>query len=117
MMEQKEKILVVDDQIFVADSITSMLDWRGYQCQMVYQAFDALNLLARESFDLVLTDINMPGKTGIELLHDIMKSWPDTAVVLMTAMGKTQDAGGQGISDGRCSEASSCSPSRPSPHG
>ncbi len=91
-MEQKEKILVVDDQIFVADSITSMLDWRGYQCQMVYQAFDALNLLARESFDLVLTDINMPGKTGIELLHDIMKSWPDTAVVLMTALSKIQDA-------------------------
>lgn len=92
MEPQKEKILVVDDQIFVADSIKSMLDWAGYQCQTVYHGLDALNLLAKESFDLVLTDINMPGETGIELLHDIMKSWPDTAVVLMTGLGKIQDA-------------------------
>jgi response regulator RpfG family c-di-GMP phosphodiesterase len=93
MEQQKEKILIVDDQVVVAESIASILDSVGYQCQVVYRGNDALGLLTKQSFELVLTDIHMPhGKTGIELLHDVMKSWPDTAVVLMTGYSNVADA-------------------------
>ena len=92
MEQQKSKILVVDDEEYVAETISVILGTEGHQCQTVHRGLDALNLIAKENFDLVLTDIRMPGKTGIELLHEVMGAWPDTAVVLITGAGSLQDA-------------------------
>ncbi|MCZ6677686.1 MAG: response regulator [Candidatus Poribacteria bacterium] len=92
MKPQKGKILIVDDESVVADSLASFLGIEGYQCQTANQGFAAIKQLGKENFDLVLTDIRMPGKTGIDLLHEITRSWENTAVVLMTGAGNLQDA-------------------------
>jgi response regulator RpfG family c-di-GMP phosphodiesterase len=87
-----DRVLIVDDDVKVVDMLESLLTGEGYQCQTVLSGEAASNLLVCETFDLVLTDIRMPGKTGVDLLREIMASDSDTAVVLMTGLGNVGNA-------------------------
>jgi putative two-component system response regulator len=83
--ENKASILVVDDNNFMLDTTTLLLKEFGYQVTPCSDARDAIDKLKTNKFDTVLSDIMMPGITGIELtekIHDIEKDLP---VILMTA--------------------------------
>ncbi len=78
------RILVVDDDDLVRDITVSMLRREGHELLAVDAAHAALEVLERERPDLVLTDLVMPGRTGLELLQDIRDRDPDVPVLLMT---------------------------------
>lgn len=88
----KAQILVVDDEPLIRDIITRKLTESGYKCTQAPNGLDALEKLNTHKIDLVLLDINMPGKSGVEVLQDIMANHPDSAVIMVTAIADAEIA-------------------------
>jgi putative two-component system response regulator len=82
----KEKILIVDDEKTVRRSLNKCLTRNGFSCDEAGDAAEALQSLQKSPADLVILDIMMPGTSGSDLLPQIKNSFPDTAVVMATAV-------------------------------
>lgn len=81
------RILVVDDEIQMAEMLADGLsDW-GYAAVAASSAIDAVDLLRVERFDALVTDLRMPGMDGIELMTAAHGLFPALPVILMTAYG------------------------------
>lgn len=78
-------ILIVDDDRFVLNYLSDLLSEFGYKTIASDNPIDALKILEREQVVIVLTDIKMPGMTGVNLLEKIHDIYPDMPVILMTA--------------------------------
>ena len=76
-------VLVVDDEKGVRDSLCQGIRLFGYDCIMAEDGDSALELMARNAVDVVISDINMPGMTGIELLRHVKAKF-DASVIMMT---------------------------------
>ena len=90
--ENKGVILVVDDDAFVLDSVSALLKAHGYSVVSSSNAADAIEKFQSGKIDVVLTDIKMPGITGIELLKRLHSINTDTPVILMTAYAQLDTA-------------------------
>jgi DNA-binding response OmpR family regulator len=86
------KILVVDDEIVIRESLTEVLQLEDYQVETAGTGEEALKTLEEDSFDLVLMDIKMPGIGGVEAMHEINKLYPDTRIILITGYGTLDTA-------------------------
>lgn len=86
MMAKQETILIVDDEQTIRRLLNQILSNDGYHCQEAGNAEEALQTLRNNAISLVLLDIKMPGKSGIELLPEIKTSYSDTAVIMATAV-------------------------------
>lgn len=84
-LNEMTHVLVVDDETAIRYSVSKTLQRVGYQVQEAASGEDALDLMKRSTFDVVLTDIRMPGLDGVELVRRIKDIDADTIVVLMTA--------------------------------
>ncbi len=91
-MTEKETILIVDDEESIRKLIKRKLLSEGYRCQEAGGAAQALDELQTGVVGLVLLDIKMPGKSGIQLLPEIRAGYPDTVVVMATAITDTSTA-------------------------
>jgi len=80
----KASILIVEDTVDLSAMLASLLEKEGYRTATVADGNQALALLERESFDLLLLDIWLPGMNGIELLGELRKRWILTKVIIMT---------------------------------
>jgi DNA-binding NtrC family response regulator len=87
-----EKILVVDDEQSMTQFLSIVLRKEGYSVATVNNGRDALEKVKTEGFDVVITDIKMPGMDGIQLLHGIKKHDPALPVIIMTAYASQQSA-------------------------
>ncbi|NLH18096.1 MAG: sigma-54-dependent Fis family transcriptional regulator [Phycisphaerae bacterium] len=81
------RILVVDDEEIKRISLVDDLVEGGYDASAACDGEEALRRLSRERFDLVITDLRMPGIDGMEILKHVKLHTPDTEVVMMTAYG------------------------------
>lgn len=88
----KTKVLIVDDDPLVLALISRKLGAGGYECKTADCGARAQQLLAIESFDLVLLDVKMPGITGMELLEIIGLHYIGTAVIMITAQKEVDTA-------------------------
>jgi len=86
MVNQQERILIVDDEPAVRKLITRILSKEGYQCEEADSGAQVLDRLRSNKTELVILDIRMPGKSGIELLPEIKACHPNTAVIMVTAV-------------------------------
>ncbi len=86
MVNKRERILIVDDEAMVRRLLWQRLSREGYQCEEADSAEQALDRLRGNSTELVILDIKMPGKSGMELLPEIRALYPDTAVMMATAL-------------------------------
>lgn len=86
MESEITKILVVDDERYIGDLLARYLRSEGYVCSAVCDAEKALEKLQQEDFQLVLADIMMPGMSGLDLLNIIRTLYPETAVLMVTAV-------------------------------
>ena len=87
------KILVVEDEKSMRDLLGLMLRKEGYSVATADSAVHAKQMIeSGENFDLVVSDVSMPGMSGLDLLREIRKLKPETAVVIMTAYGTKQTA-------------------------
>jgi DNA-binding response OmpR family regulator/flavodoxin len=91
-MEPTTKILVVDDEKGICQNVEKILKKNNYEVTQAVSAQDALEKMARESFALLISDIVMPGKNGLELLKLVKKEWPLTKAIMMTAYASTDTA-------------------------
>jgi len=91
-METKAKILVVDDEKRICQNVEKILTKEDYEVAYVLSADEALERLAKESFSLLISDIIMPGKNGLELLKLVKNQWPLTKVIMFTAYASTDTA-------------------------
>ena len=85
-------ILVVDDEEPQRRVLAGFLRKAGYEVEAVGAADEALAVVASRTVDLVLTDLRMPGKTGVELLDAVRGVNPEVPVVVMTAYGTVASA-------------------------
>jgi len=86
MLDQQETLLIVDDEAAIRKLLCQKLSREGYQFKEANNAEQALNMLETSPIALVILDIKMPGKSGIELLPEIKSGYRDTAVIMATAV-------------------------------
>jgi two-component system response regulator AtoC len=85
-----ERILIVDDDEALRESLELFLTSDGFEVQSASDADAALALIATESFDLVLCDVRMPGTDGMELLPELLRRAPGITVLMMSAYGTAE---------------------------
>ncbi len=98
-MARKISILIVDDEESVRDSLYNWFIEDGYYVECAENAKTALSLLEAGNFDIILSDIKMPGMDGLEMLRRIKSMRQDSIVIMMTAFG-TIDTAIQALKDG-----------------
>ena len=82
----KARILAVDDQRYFRELIERLLDGEGYAVRTCASGEEALRILEREDFDIVVTDLEMPGIDGAELVRRVKERLPDQDVVIVTGV-------------------------------
>jgi DNA-binding response OmpR family regulator len=86
------KIMVVDDEVGICKNVEKILKKGNYEVTHASSAKEALEVMAKESFSLLISDIVMPEMNGLELLRMVKKEWPVTQAVMMTAYASTDTA-------------------------
>ena len=92
MDKAKIRILVVDDEQGLCAGVQEALRREGYQVDGTTDPLAALKLTGQRLYNLVVSDIKMPGLTGLELLGRVREQHPDTLFILMTAYGTVESA-------------------------
>jgi DNA-binding NtrC family response regulator len=98
----KQQILLVDDQVSFCHHIKTILEQEGYEVAVANNADQALQKLSLQTFDILLTDMKMPGQNGLELFKIARKTDPNISGIIMTAYGSIASAVAsikQGITD------------------
>lgn len=98
---EKQRLLVLDDERAVVDYLCESLAAEGYDTLGMTSPVDALARIKTEVFDLVITDVEMPGLRGIDLLAAILEAKPSQLVLLITAFGSVEMAV-QAVQSGAC---------------
>ncbi len=90
MEKEKPTVLIVDDEESIRSILSRKLEFDGYHCEVAADGREALHKASMKSYDLVLLDINMPGLSGIEVLRRLTADYPDTCVIMITAIADTE---------------------------
>ncbi|MBY0316137.1 MAG: sigma-54 dependent transcriptional regulator [Bdellovibrionales bacterium] len=88
----KSRILVVDDEESIREFLNIMLRKEGYDVTCVEDGQQAMDMLKKKSFEMVISDLQMPQVTGLELLKFVKDNYPDVLFLLVTAFGTTETA-------------------------
>jgi two-component system, NtrC family, response regulator PilR len=88
----KSRILVVDDEESIREFLEIMLKKENYEVTTAEDGQRAKDILSKKSFDMVISDMQMPHVTGIELLKYVKETYPDIVFMMITAFGTTETA-------------------------
>lgn len=88
----KSRILVVDDEESIREFLEIMLRKEGFEVTTAEDGQKALDTIKKKSFDMVISDLQMPNMTGIELLRHVKDQFPDLLFMMITAFGTTETA-------------------------
>jgi DNA-binding NtrC family response regulator len=86
------RVLIVDDESQFVDAVVERLRLRGFEADGATSGHDAMQLLAKGTYNLLLLDVKMPVVGGLEIIKQVTEDWPGLKVVLLTGHGSTQDA-------------------------
>ena len=84
------RIMVIDDDEEMRSLLKDFFDEEGFETESASNGADALRKLTKDHFDLIITDIRMPGLTGLDILPRIKRLKPKTPVIVITAFGSDQ---------------------------
>lgn len=84
-MQAARSILIVDDNRALAENLKEIFEDEDFATEVAVDGLSALAMLAKRDFSLVITDIRMPGMSGVEMLKAIQERWPCMSVIVMTA--------------------------------
>lgn len=87
-----DRILVVEDEADLRKVLSSLLKREGYKVDLAGSGTDALDMLGREVYDLVITDVRLPGASGIEVLRKTKDLYPEAPVIVVTAFASDETA-------------------------
>lgn len=82
----KKKILIVDDEKPIRNLLKQILEAEGYACALAANAMEARECMKKQTFDLVLCDILMPGELGLDYIREVLSKYPETAAVMVSAI-------------------------------
>src|ERR1700741_118225 len=88
----KGRILVVDDEVEIRESLETLLDMEGYEVDLAASGADGERRLEQRAYDLVLLDLMMPDKSGMEVLRDVRERDRHTPIFMITAYGTVEAA-------------------------
>jgi two-component system response regulator PilR (NtrC family) len=88
----KSKILIVDDEKTIRESIELVLKEEGYEIEMAANGKEALKIAEQKNFDVIITDLKMPEMDGLQLLTHCRKICPKTFFIIITAHGSLESA-------------------------
>ena len=86
------RILLVDDNKTTTLTLSALVQRWGYEPMSAFNGLEALDILAREPVDILVTDLRMPQMDGMELLRQVRVHWPEVVVIVVTAFGHVQNA-------------------------
>src|ERR1700727_2697754 len=89
--KKRPVVLVVDDERVIADSLSIILSKNGFSTRTAYDRASALNLAMTDVPDLLISDVMMPGMTGIELAISLSQAIPKCKVLLFSGQAATVD--------------------------
>jgi len=89
--ERAHRILIIDDEAAIRESLETLLTLEGYVVEMAPEGESGLERINQSAYDLVLLDLALPGKNGLEILHLIREHHPDLPVIMITAYGKVDN--------------------------
>lgn len=92
MTASEGRILIVDDEKDILRALEFVLSREGYSVATATSGEEAIELLKKEEYDLILTDLKMPGMDGMEVLEKSLQLRPSTAVIIMTAYATVESA-------------------------
>ena len=88
----KGRVLIIDDEADIRESLETLLEMEGYLIELASNATEGLDRLSKGHYDLVLLDLMMPDRTGIELLQEFRQRDNETPIILITAFGSVEVA-------------------------
>jgi len=100
-MAEEIKLLIVDDEIDMCETLAYLFQGKGYRTDIATTGCQATEKIRSASYDLVVTDIRLPDKSGMELLGLVGKVSPDTAIIIITAFASVETAI-RALNDGAC---------------
>jgi DNA-binding NtrC family response regulator len=86
------KILVVDDEMIVCESCKRILEEEGYEVETALSGKEAFEKMKANPFDIVITDLKMPGIDGMEVLKSFRKEYPDSIIIMITGFSTVETA-------------------------
>ncbi len=92
MEHHRENILIIEDEKSMREVLRILLEEEGYELTAAADGREGIECLRNNIFDLVITDIKMPGADGFEVLKTVKEAAPDTVVIMVTAFGTTESA-------------------------
>ena len=81
-----KKILVIDDERTVRTVLQRMLEQESFEVMTAVNGLEGIELHANNSFDIIITDLFMPGMDGIETIVNLKKEYPDSKIIAMTGV-------------------------------
>ena len=91
-MDSTKDILLIDDEKNSRDALNSLISASGHRVESAESAEMAMDILQQRSFAIIITDLNLPGASGIDILKWVKENTPDTSVILITGMGSAESA-------------------------
>src|SRR6476660_6070438 len=88
----KGRILVVDDEVDIRESLETLLEMEGYSVELAADATEGMRKWEKSSYDLILLDLMMPDRSGMDVLHEIRARDTETPVIMLTAYGSVEVA-------------------------
>jgi DNA-binding response OmpR family regulator len=85
-----KRILVIDDEVAIRRALRTVLELAGYEVREARNGEDAIRLWREEESDLVITDIHMPDKNGIETILELRALSPDLPIIAVSGSGETR---------------------------
>lgn len=82
-----KRILVVDDEEQIRIMLSQLLEREGYEVHGAENGKEGLELLQRQAFDLVITDMVMPEKDGLKFIMEVMRDWPELKIIAISGGG------------------------------
>jgi two-component system, NtrC family, sensor kinase len=90
--QQAVNLLVVDDDVQIRKLLKKVTEAQGYRCTAAPSAEKARELMAAQPFDILITDIQMPGESGLDLIRFVNQAYPQSATIVISVINDPQEA-------------------------
>lgn len=84
-------VLIIEDEAKVANNLKLGLEEHGYSAYVAFDSEMGLKLLSQKDFDILISDVILPGKNGFVLCREVRQHHPDIKIIMLTALGTTDD--------------------------
>lgn len=86
-----KKILIIEDDLLISSLVQFRLNKEGYQTIVVKDGNEGIEAIDENNLDLIITDVMMPFRSGIEVIHYARKNKPDTPVIVLSSLGEEEE--------------------------